>query len=407
MRVLLITDSYPPEIRSASLLMAEMARALQDRGFEVGVLTSTPRYNLSRWPSKGTKRLFYRERIKGIEVLRIHTLPIHNVGHIRRGVGQLLLPGMFALPSFFLKKPDAAIIYSPPLTLGLAAYFMKMLRGTRIIFNVQDIFPQNAIDLGALRDPRLIRAFRKIESFIYRHADFITVHSAANQDSLVAAGAPAGKIKVIPNWVDTSLYREKTGPVPLEDPSLLAGKFTVLFAGVMGYAQDLEIVLDAAEILKDRDDILFLLVGGGSERKKLEGLVARKGLRQVVFHPFVQLERYPDLVRAVDCGLVTLRKTMKTPVVPSKILGYMAAGIPVIGTLNPQSEGIGIIEDSGGGIAAGIESARELAESIRSLADDREKAREMGRRGKAFIEKHFSLDSCLGRYGQLLRDLEA
>ncbi len=130
--------------------------------------------------------------------------PLHNVNHLRRGLGQLTLPGIFALPSFFLEKPDVAIIYSPPLTLGLAAYFMKILRGTRIIFNVQDIFPQNAIDLGALHNQHIISAFRKIESFIYRHADFITVHSESNRDSLLQAGAPEKKLRVIPNWIDTA-----------------------------------------------------------------------------------------------------------------------------------------------------------------------------------------------------------
>nr|HPJ72862.1 glycosyltransferase family 4 protein [bacterium] len=186
MRVLLITDSYPPEIRSASLLMAEMAEGFRDRGCEVCVLTSSPRYNLAQWPLAGRKRLFYRETADGIEVIRTHTLPIHNVGHLRRGLGQVFLPAIFSLPTPAIRRPDATVVYSPPLTLGLAAWAVKVSRGTPFIFNVQDIFPQNAVDLGALRNPRIIAAFRAIERFVYRHADAVTVHSNANRNVLIA-----------------------------------------------------------------------------------------------------------------------------------------------------------------------------------------------------------------------------
>lgn len=402
MRVLLITDSYPPEIRSASALMAEMAQDFRARGFAVGVLTSTPRYNLSRWPFAGRKRFFYRETIAGINVLRVHTLPLHNVGHLRRGIGQLLLPAIFTLPCFFLGKAEAAVVYSPPLTLGLAAYLMKMLRGTRFILNVQDIFPQNAIDLGALRNPLVVAAFRKLEKFVYRHAEFITVHSGANRRALIAAGVDAGKIRVIHNWIDTSAYLGKPGPPPLRDPEALRGRFTVLFAGVMGYAQDLDIVLAAAEILRERKDILFLLVGDGPCRLQLEEKARAAGLANVLFHPFVQLERYPDLARAADCGLVTLQPAMKTPVVPSKILGYMAAAIPVIGCLNPESEAIDIIEESGAGFARSIRTPNEIAEKIRLLADDRELAKKMGRDGREYVRANFSPDACLAEYERIL-----
>ncbi len=173
----------------------------------------------------------------------------------------------------------------------------------------------------------------------------------------------------------------------------------------MGYAQDLDIILAAAQILQDREDILFLLAGDGPQQSAIKKQAEEAGLTNIVFHPFIQLERYPDLVRSVDCGLVTLKQSMKTPVVPSKILGYMAAGIPVIGALNPESEAIRIIEDSGGGTAEKIRSAADLAAAISRLADHPDQAKAQGRAGQAYVEEYFARDRCLDEYEKLLLEL--
>ncbi|HPK32802.1 MAG TPA: ATP-binding cassette domain-containing protein [Ottowia sp.] len=236
------------------------------------------------------------------------------------------------------------------------------------------------------------------------YADAVTVHSNANRNVLIASGADPAKLSVIPNWVDAEKYERARGrPVPLADPTIIEGKFVALFAGVMGYAQDFQVVIDAAKALKGDPDVLFLLVGDGPRGAWVRREAAL--LPNVIVHPFIQGEEYPALLAAADCGLVTLEKSMKTPVVPSKILGYMAAGKPVVGSLNRESEAVAIIEDAGCGFARGVETGEDLAERISRLRRDPELAREMGAAGRECVRRSFSPRACLDAYFELARSL--
>ncbi|MFH1039271.1 MAG: glycosyltransferase family 4 protein [PVC group bacterium] len=404
MNVLLITDSYPPEIRSASLMMSELARGLARNGHRVSVITSMPKYNLieGQFPSK---ELFSRSREDGIQVVRVQTPPLHNVSHLKRGFGQMVLPGIFSLAAFFMGRIDVSIVYSPPLPLGLTAYCLKVLKRADYIFNVQDLFPQNAIDLQALKSLPLIRMFQVLEKFIYRRARYITVHSPGNKACIAGIGIPSEKIKVIHNWVDLSAFKTGEGGSPLRAGVDLRDKFVVLFAGVMSYAQDMDVIIEAARRLKKYSDIVFLLVGEGSQKGRLESRIRKFSLGNIILHPFIPLSDYPALVARADVGLVTLKKSMRTPVVPSKILGYMAAGKPIIGSLNRESEANDIIRESGCGWSEEITGPGEMAQAVLRLYKDAALKAEMGRKGREYVGRHFSLDGSLAAYEQLLQKM--
>ena len=406
--VLLVTDAYPPEIRSASLLMRELAVGLRDRGYRVSVLTTFPRYNLT----DEARRAFASVRANvladedGVRVLRVPTLPIHNVPPVVKGVGQLSLPVLLGAAGSLLPKVDAIIVYSPPLPLGLVAAALKVRFGARFILNVQDLFPQNAIDLGVLKDKSIIRAFEAIESFCYRAADRVTCHSEGNLAWLRRHAALRGRgdrVSVIHNWVDIDRY-QATPPDPDVRARLgLAGKFVFFFGGVMGYAQDLDTTIRAARLLKDRTDVAFLLVGDGVERERLVGLA--QGLPNVVFHPFIGEADYIGWLRAMDVGLVTLRAEMATPVVPSKLLGFMAAGVPYVALLNRQSDARSITTEGRCGIHLDPGNAEAAADAIAWFADNRAEAAAMGRHGLAYCRRHFSQDACIDNYAALLQSL--
>lgn len=398
MHILLITDSYAPEVRSASLMMAELARGLSRNGHRVSVVTSIPKYNLVEGQTP-LNRLFIREEDKGIQIYRFQTPPLHNVSHLKRGFGQMILPAIFSLVLFFIGRIDISIVYSPPLTLGLTACLLKWMRGAVYIFNVQDLFPQNAIDLQALKNSVLITFFRKLERCIYRQARFITVHSPANMSYIAELGISPEKIKVIPNWVDLETFSGTGQSYPLK--AGLEGKFIVLFAGVMSYAQDMRIIIETARLLKGQRDIVFLLAGDGSQKQTLAGLKIKFSLTNLILHPFIPLERYPELVAQCAVGLVTLKKCMTTPVVPSKILGYMAAGKPVIGSLNQKSEANDIIEAAGCGWAKEINGPEDMAEAICKLYENPALKEAMGRNGREYISKNFTLKKSLAAYERL------
>jgi len=401
LKLLLITDSYPPEVRSASLMMYELAQGLIRQGHKVSVITSMPKYNLIEGQCP-PKELYRRTREDGVLVYRVCTLPLHNVSHLKRGLAQMVLPAIFSLVSSFIGKIDLSIVYSPPLPLGLSACYLRVIKGAEYIFNVQDLFPQNAIDLGALKNPFMIKAFRIIEKFIYRHARYITVHSPGNKEFIAETGIASDKISVIHNWVDPSVYDKISGKSPLDDGIDLRGKFVVLFAGVMSYAQDMDVIMETARLLLEYKNIVFLLVGDGSQKPKIAEFKVKYGLSNIILHPFISLEEYPELVSLCDVGLVTLKRSMKTPVVPSKILGYMAAGKPVIGSLNKESEAIDIIKAAGCGWAQEITNPGDMRDAILKLYRDPMFRAKLGSNGRKYVSNHFHLEKSLAQYEKLI-----
>ena len=406
MRILLLTDAFPPEIRSSSLLMRELAEDLSQAGHIVTVLTCQPRYNLAE-ENSGNSLPLQRETIPGMETVRVATPAIHNVGHWRRGLGQLSLPLLFYRAARKLSPPQIILCYSPPLPLALAAQWLARRWNVPWILNLQDLFPQNAIDLGALRNPLLIRFFRRMEQSAFFQCSAITVHSTGNADWLRRQGVAEQKIYVIPNWVDAAQYQTADKTSVQKFRTRAGGKncFLVLFAGVMGHAQDLNVIVEAAANLQDTPGIKFVLAGDGAARKWVETQIVERNLRNVQLLPFVPPEEYPALVMACDAGLVTLRKEMTTPVVPSKLFSLMAAGLPVLLSVNEQSDARRIAGEAYCGKVLPPGDNQALAEAIRSLANNKEQAEELGRNGQRFAEKHFDKKNCTGQYAELLERL--
>jgi len=404
--VLLVTDAYPPEIRSCSTLMHELAHGLSDRGYDVTVLTTYPVYNLTddqrdRF-SAVLPNLVVDEH--GIRVIRAPTPPLHNVGSIVKGLSQITLPVIFSLAGSLLPRLDSIIVYSPPLTLGLAAAMLKARFGARVILNVQDLFPQNAVDLGVLNDPTLIRMFEWIETASYRCADILTCHSEGNIEWLrnhPAMRDRSDDVRLVYNWVDVNAYQEAEPDPTIRSRLGLDDRFVFFFGGVMGFGQDLDTVIEGARRLKDRSEISFLLVGDGVERERLEKRAT--GLDNVVFHPFISQDEYIRWLRIMDAGMVTLRSDMKTPVVPSKILGFMAAGIPFVAMLNHESDGRGITLEAGCGKLTDPGDPEAFASACMDMAANRKDAVDMGTRGLEYCRTNFSREACIDKYDRILQ----
>lgn len=405
MRILLLTDAFPPEVRSSSHLMYELAEDLQRGGHSVAVVTCAPRYNLAPddRPEVSGRTWGAREKMNGVEVVRVPAPAIHHVSHWRRGLGQLLLPVAFYRAARRLGRPDVLLVYSPPLTLGVAAHWLARRWGSAFVLNVQDLFPQNAIDLGALRHPLLIAFFRRLERYVYQHAAAISVHSPGNAAWLRDQGIAAARLHIIPNWVDLEPFaRAGEGAARFRRELNLGDRFVVLFAGVMGYAQDMEMIVEAAAQLGDEPRVVFLLVGEGSERAGIERRVRELSLTNVRLLPFVSREDYPALVAAANVGLVTLKKTMKTPVVPSKLATYMAAARPVIASLNPESDACALIRQADCGLLVPPGDTVALATAVRRLLEHPQQAADLGARGRDYARAHFARPVCIAEYEALL-----
>lgn len=402
MNILLITDAYPPEIRSSSHLMQELAEGLKQKEFNVFVVTTYPEYNLL----ENQKNISYPEfkDENGIKVLRIKTLPHHNVNFILRGIAQLTMPFIF-LPKIkkYFNYVDTIIVYSPPLTLASVGMKLKKHYKAKFILNVQDIFPQNAIDLGVLKNPLLIKMFQYMEKKAYKSADIIFVHSENNAKFLKEKyPSIAEKIVVIYNWIDTKPFERIARTGYFRKLYGLENKFIILFAGIIGPSQGLDFVIHLAERVQDIDDLVFLFVGNGTEKENLEKLAKQKGLKNVVFKPFVSKEDYPKLVKDCDVGLVCLSNKNKTPVVPGKILGYMAAGIPVLAFLNKESDAHSIIRQAECGYSCEYGNLEEAEKLIRNLYNRKHEIEKMGNNGYVYVKRNFDKDICIEKINKFI-----
>jgi len=401
LKILLITDSYPPEIRSASHLMLELAEELNYRKHRVTVITTWPEYNLDQdsVPSHFTEK----EINNGITILRVKTLPHHNVNYILRGVSQLLMPLQF------LRKlrqhriqPDALVVYSPPLPLALVGSWLQRNK-IRFVLNVQDLFPQNAIDLGILSNPLQVRFFRALENFAYRTTDVVTVHSDGNLRAVLQQYPNlVSKFRILHNWVDVDYFESSVTQTDFRKKWNIKQKYIAVFAGVMGPSQYLELLLQVAEQMQDDTELLFLLVGLGQEKEKLQKQAQEKSLVNVRFEGFVSREKYPDLLRICSIGLVCLSPQNKTPVVPGKILGFMAAGLPVAAFLHTSSDGHGIIKSAQCGFSADSEDKDACVQSMKNLLSQKDSFAKLGQNGKRYATEYFSKGVCVSQLESML-----
>lgn len=406
MRILLITDSYPPEIRSASQLMKDLADGFKKNGHEVGVATSYPQYNLGE-EKKSFPEISAED---GIQVLRIKTLPHHKVSFIIRGIAQLTMPYVFfyKIKKYFREKIDVVIIHSPPLPLSMAAHKVKKFYGAKYILNLHDIFPQNAIDLGVLSGWKygpIIRLFERMEKNAYKNADLIVVPSEKHKIFLAdKRGVKNDKISVVYHWIDVEPYRDfkKTGR--FRKLYGLENKFIFLFGGVLGPSQGLDLIIRAAEKLKDNKEIIFLFIGDGGAKESLVKMAEEKGLENVIFKPFIPVRDYQELVKDSDVGIVCLTSRNTTPAVPAKILGYMVVSVPVVVFVQEESDAHLIVEEARCGYSAVSDNENETLAVIKRIYNERDKLGEYGRNGFNYLLKNMEKNVCVAKFENLIKN---
>jgi glycosyltransferase involved in cell wall biosynthesis len=401
MHVLLLTAYFPPDVGSASHLFYELGQTLVTRDHQVSVVTGFPSYHAQGNLESYRGRLWLRERMGGMEVYRLAVPEVARNTPAGRGLWQFSCALTLALAGLRVPRPDVCLVYSPPLSLGLSALAWRVLRGVPCVLNVQDLFPQSAIDLGVLRQKTLIRFFEWLERWTYRRADAVTVHSKGNQEHVLALGGNAATTFVVHNAVDTEHICPGPREGRLRTDLSLDGAFVVSFAGVMGHSQNLDVILGAASDLQAYDKIQFLLVGDGVEKNRLVHLSERMALANVTWLPMQPREAYPRILQASDVGLATLHANVKTPVVPSKILSVMASGRPVIAAMDPAGDAPRLINEAEAGFSLGAEDPKALAAAILQLYEDPALCQRLGENGRRYAVDHFSTQAVTDRYEQV------
>lgn len=398
--ILIITDSYPPEIRSAAQLMKDLAEGLRDKRHNVFVATSYPKYNLADsdivWPEISNEN--------GVKILRIKTLPHHKANFVIRGIAQLTMPYIFfrAVRKNIKEKLDVVILHSPPLPLTIAAHKIKKNYKAKYILNLHDFFPQNAVDLGILTNKTLIRFFEGMERNAYKNADTIAVPSEEHKKFLKEQrGVSDEKIFVIPHWIDTKPFENAERSGKFRKSYGLGGKLIFLFAGVLGPSQGLDLIVRLARELKDNKDICFLFVGDGSDKNRLLELAKNYKLDNVIFQSFVSKEDYPELAKDADVGLISLSSKNTTPAVPAKLSGYMAAAIPVVAFVHKESDIHRIIKEAKCGFSAISDDDKKALDIILKIYQEKNKLKEYGDNGFRYLLVNFTKEICLEKFEKL------
>ena len=405
MRILMLTDRFPPEARANAHLFHELATGLVARGHQVGVVTRMPGDYL---PSerRALPTVKARERMDGMEVIRVRGLTALRRAPFMRALDQLAVGVTFGIAARRWPGADVVLIYSPPLPLAIAGLLYGRLARAPYVLNLHDLYPQTAIDLGLLRNRALIEVVRRLERLAYRHAARIVVPAPRTRDVLTAInGLEAEKVCLVSNWAD--LDRVVPGPKENEFRRAhgLSGKFVVSYAGVMGFAQDLSPVVEAARRLQDRPDIVFLLVGEGIHLGKWKQLA--RDLTNVRFLPMQAKSDYFQLLRASDVCLVPLARALDSPAIPGKIQSIMAVARPVLAIINPFGDAADLIAKSHCDVSVPPERPDEVAARVLQFYDDPELGAALGANGRYYAEQNFSLRRAVGAWEAILEAVTA
>jgi len=401
MRVLFINQFFPPEIEPSAAKVHDLACKLAERGHQVTVVTGFPNYPSGVIPVEYRQKLFKSEVRDGVKILRTFLIPAPNRGVLRRMMNQSSFLVSAILRGLSSDRPDAIVTSSPPLETGLAGYMLSRVKRVPFIFEVRDAWPEAAVVLGVIHNRTVITVAEALERFLYRQASRVIAVTQGVQAHVIAHGAARDKVVLIPNGADTDLFHPNNHNEPLRVELGLAGKFIALYAGTHGLQASLASVLQAASLVQDRKDIVFLFVGDGAEKPGLLRLHQDLGLENTVLLDPQPRDRLAQTLAMADVGIVHTRKDpFFEGYLPVKMFEYMAAGCPVI--LGANGESRTLVEEAQAGIWVGPENPQAMAEAIKRLYENPDLRQEMGRQGREYVVSHYSRDRLTQQYESLL-----
>jgi colanic acid biosynthesis glycosyl transferase WcaI len=402
LHVLVVTSAYWPERTGTAPLNNELCAYLASRGHRVSVVTGFPHYPAWEVYPEYRGKIWQRESHDGVDIYRglIYVPPRRTT--LRRVLYDTTVGITGFLRSLPIGDVDVVLAVSPPLQGGLAGCMLAALKRVPLILDIHDLVPDLAIAVGMMKEGWAVKAARVLEKFVYRHSDGILVISEEFSTNLFAKNVPPSKVTYLPLWVDSQSItpQDRNGPFRKAngiDPSMTVA----LYTGNHGAKQALENVLETATLLKSYEDLLFLFVGDGFEKKRLQEMAAQRSLTNVRFLPLVPpspKELLPQMLAAGDMLLLNQSSGVLDTVIPSKLFTYMASGRPIIAAVNPGSQAANCVRRAGSGIAVAAEQPSALAEAVLKLKQDRPLAEKLGSQGRRFVVENCDRNQILRRY---------
>ncbi len=342
------------------------------------------------------------ERIDGIRVVRVKTYITANEGFVRRTLDYMSFMVSGFVAGLFETRPDVVVSTSPQFFCALGTWALSAVRRLPWVFELRDLWPASIVAVGAMERSPVIRMLEKLELFMYRRADAIVSVTESFREDLASRGIDRTKIHVVINGVDLDRYAPRPRDQALARQFGLEGKFVLGYMGTHGMAHALDRVLDAAELLRDREDIAFFFAGSGAERARVEQRVAELRLDNVKMIPRQPKEAMPALWSLCDLALIPLRNTpVFATVIPSKLFEAMGMGVPVLMSL-PEGEATAIVKRTGCGVCVPPEDPRAMADAVLALAADAERMAAL-RSASAAAAPEYSRDRQAGRMVEVLQ----
>lgn len=404
MRLVVVAPHFAPDTAPTGAVVTRIVDELAARGHRIEVITSLPWYREHRIEPGFDGRWVRREDTPWGRIIRLHPFPTPDKKNFfRRAASFAGFSALAAAAGMRGGRADVVLAVSPPLSLGIDGWLIARARKARFVFNIQDVYPDVAVELGILRNRKAIALARRFERFCYERADAVTVLSDDLHDNLSAKTDRPDKIRVIPNFVDTRSIR------PLESENRyrrefgLSGKTVVMYAGNVGLSQSLDLMLDAAAALAHETDVAFVINGQGAARPDLEKKA--QGLPNVTFVDSQPYERLPEVLAAGDIHVVPLKRGLARSSVPSKTYSVLAAGRPLIASVDPGSEVARLVERAGAGIAVPPEDPEAFTKAVQSLIESRDERLRLGRNGRGFVEGWASPSAVAEAYEELFLSL--
>lgn len=372
MRILFLSDNFPPESNAPATRLWEHATRWVKAGHAVTVITCAPNFPEGHLYDGYQNAWRQVENLQGIRVVRVKTYITANEGFIKRTLDYMsfMLMGFFF--GLFERRPDVVIATSPQFFCAVGGWALAVAKWRPFVFELRDLWPASIMAVGAMKKSLLIRFLEQVELFLYRRAKRIISVTESFRKDLINRGITPDKIVVVRNGVDLNRYQPQARDAELVTRYTLQGKFVAGYIGTHGMAHALPKVLEAAELLRERTDIVFFFAGSGAERGTVERLVQEKGLHNVRLIPRQPKEHMPALWSVCDVSLVPLRDNpVFSTVIPSKIFESMGMGVPILMSL-PEGEATRIIQADEVGICVPPENPQAMADAIIELADSAE-----------------------------------
>jgi len=389
-KLLILTQYFPPEVGAPQNRLFELAVHLKNRGMEITILTAMPNYPQMKVHEAYAEKVYCYEEMAQLKVHRawIYTTTQRSI------LPRLLNYFSFVFTSFFVglfkvSKQDYILCESPPLFLGLSAYFLKKAKNSKLIFNVSDLWPESAEKLGLVTNSLLLKLSKYLEEFLYRKSELITGQTKGIVNNIYTR-FPNKKVTWIPNGVDLSYYNFANNNNDWRfQHNYSVDDYILIYAGVLGHAQGLEVILKAALHLQNYPDIKFIILGSGPEKDKLLKFKNDNGLANVSFLDVVSKSIMPHIISSTNAAIIPLKRLdLFKGAIPSKIFENLAMKKPILLGVEGDAKEL-FIQEGQAGLAFEPENENDLAQKILELYTNRQKGIEYGENGFRYVEQNF------------------